>query len=214
MQKRLTVAVAALVFAAACQHEPTAALTSNELVLAQNGQIIADNVAASTTGGTNFEGWFRRALDTLRTTDDPVAKAYLDSAAINRDSAFAARMRGDTAAARAFLRAAFRDVLSAVIELFPNAPQQTGAAVDSVVAKIDSLIGSQPAPRIRRLLAHIDTLRASADSALKAGDKVTALALNLRSMQILHRLVEHVEHAEDSGRDHDEMADHEMEDGD
>jgi hypothetical protein len=214
MYKRTTVALAALLFAAACQHEPTAAVSSNELVLAQNAQIIADNVAASREGGTNFEGWIRRAIDTLRTTDDPVAKAYLDSARINRDSAWAARERGDTAAARAFARAAFRDVLSAVIELFPNAPQQTGAAVDSVVAKINSLIGSDSAPRIRRLIAHIDTLRASADSALNAGDKVTALALNLRSMQILHRLVEHVEHAEDSDRDHDDMADHEMEDGD
>lgn len=212
MHKRFTVAVAALLFAAACQHEPTGAVSANELLLAQSGQIIADNVASSSIGGTNFEGWFRRVLDTLRTTDNPVAKAYLDSARINRDSAWAAFQRGDTAAARAFRKAAFRDVLSAVIALFPNSPQQTGAAVDTAVAKIDSLLGNRDAPRIRRLLAHVKVLRASADSALNAGDKVTALALNLRSMQILHRLVEHVEHAEDTDRDHDEMADHEMED--
>jgi hypothetical protein len=212
MHRRFTVALAALLFAAACQHEPTGTVSSNELLLAQSGQIIADNVASSLTGGTNFEGWFRRVLDTLRTTDNPVAKAYLDSARINRDSAWAAFERGDTTAARAFRTAAFRDVLSAVIALFPNAPQQTGAAVDTAVAKIDSLLGNRDAPRIRRLLAHVKVLRASADSALNAGDKVTALALNLRSMQILHRLVEHVEHAEDSDRDHDEMADHEMED--
>jgi len=37
---------------------------------------------------------------------------------------------------------------------------------------------------------------------------VTALSLNLRSIQILHRLVEHVR---DNHRDHDEVADGEME---
>jgi len=44
---------------------------------------------------------------------------------------------------------------------------------------------------------------------LASGDSVTALALNLRSMQILHRLVEHVR---ENHRDHDEVADGEMED--
>ncbi len=128
---------------------------------------------------------------------------------MNRDSAWAAVQRGDTAAARAFRRAAFRDVLSAVIELFPNAPERTGAAVDTAVARIERFLGDRDAPRIRRILAHIDTLRASADSALGAGDKVTALALNLRSLQILHRLVEHVRY---EFHDHDDVADREMED--
>lgn len=208
MFKRLTVATAALLCVAACSQDPTSAASSNELVLAQNAQVIADNVAASPSGGTNLDGWFWRVIDTLRTTDDPVAKAYLDSARVNRDSAWAAFQRGDTTAARAFRKAAFRDLLSAVIELFPDAPQKTGAAVDSAVAKIENFLGTRDAPRIRALLAHVDTLRAEADSALAAGDKVTALALNLRSMQILHRLVEHVR---DESGDHDGVADNEME---
>ncbi|HTI06202.1 MAG TPA: hypothetical protein VL549_12850, partial [Gemmatimonadales bacterium] len=145
----------------------------------------------------------------LRTTDDAVAKAYLDSARVNRDSAWAAFQRGDTTAARAFRKAAFRDVLSAVIELFPNAPQRTGAAVDSAVARIENFLGDRAAPRIRAVLAHVDSLRAEADAALGAGDGVTALWLNLRSMQILHRLVEHVR---DERHDHDGVADNEMED--
>jgi hypothetical protein len=210
MHRRMIVAAAAfLFFASACQHDPTAGITQNEVVLAQNAQIIADNVAANREGGTNFEGWFRRLIDTLQTTNNPVALAYLDSARSNRDSAHAAFERGDTAAARAFRRAAFRDLLSAVIAIFPNAPQQTGAAVDTAIAKIDSLLGNRDAPRIRALLQHVKDLRATADSALAKGDKVTALALNLRSMQILHRLVEHVE---ELNEDHDEVADHEMED--
>jgi hypothetical protein len=209
MHKRMTIALAALTFAAtACSQDPTGA-ASNELVLAQNSQNIADNVAASRTGGTTYEGWFRRVVDTLRSTNDPVAIAYLDSARINRDSAWAARERGDTAAARAFRRAAFRDVLSAVIELFPNAPERTGAAVDSAVARIENFLGTRDAPRIRAILAHVKDLRTQAEAALTAGDKVTALSLNLRSLQILHRLVEHVR---DNHEDHDEVADGEMED--
>src|ERR1041385_7065054 len=142
MLKRVTVATAALVFLAACSQDPTSAGSSNELVLAQNSQTIADNVAAS-TGGMNCDGLFRRVIDTLRTTDDPVARAYLDSARVNRDSAWAAFQRGDTAAARAFRKAAFRDVLSAVIELFPDAPQRTGAARPGTARSEERRVGKE-----------------------------------------------------------------------
>ena len=208
MLRKMTVAVAALSLAAACNQDPTGTSSTNELILAQNAQTIADNVAATPGGGTTCEGWFRRVLDTLRTTDDPVAIAYLDSARINRDSARAAFERGDTAAARAFRRAAFRDVLSAVIELFPNAPERTGLAVDNAIDKIEKFLGGRDAPRIRAVLAHVKELRVQADQAFVNGDKVTALALNLRAMQVLHRLVEHVRYA---NHDHDAVADGEME---
>ena len=99
-------------------------------------------------------------------------------------------------------------MLAAIIELFPNAPARTGAAVDTAVAKIENFLGDRDAPRIRALLAHVKDLRNQADAALASGDSVTALALNLRSMQILHRLVEHVR---DHHRNHDEVADSEME---
>ena len=208
MFRKMTVAVAALSLAAACNQDPTGTSSTNELILAQNAQTIADNVAATPGGGTTCEGWFRRVLDTLRTTDDPVAIAYLDSARMNRDSARAAFERGDTAAARAFRRAAFRDVLAAVIELFPNAPERTGLAVDNAIDKIEKFLGGRDAPRIRAVLAHVKELRVQADQAFVNGDKVTALALNLRAMQILHRLVEHVRYA---NHDHDAVADGEME---
>ncbi len=208
MFRKMTVAVAALSLAAACNQDPTGTSSTNELILAQNAQTIADNVAATPGGGTTCEGWFRRVLDTLRTTDDPVAIAYLDSARMNRDSARAAFERGDTAAARAFRRAAFRDVLSAVIELFPNAPERTGLAVDNAIDKIEKFLGGRDAPRMRAVLAHVKELRVQADQAFVNGDKVTALALNLRAMQILHRLVEHVRYA---NHDHDAVADGEME---
>ena len=208
MLRKMTVAVAALSLAAACNQDPTGTSSTYELILAQNAQTIADNVAATPGGGTTCEGWFRRVLDTLRTTDDPVATAYLDSARMNRDSARAAFERGDTAAARAFRRAAFRDVLSAVIELFPNAPERTGLAVDNAIDKIEKFLGGRDAPRMRAVLAHVKELRVQADQAFVNGDKVTALALNLRAMQVLHRLVVHVRYA---NHDHDAVADGEME---
>jgi len=207
MHKRMTIALAALTLAAACSKDPAGA-SSDELILAQNAQAIADNVAATPAGGTTYEGWFRRLLDTLRTTDDAVARAYLDSAHASRDSAWAAFQRGDTAAARADRRAAFRYVLSAVIELFPNAPERTGVAVDNAIDRIEKFLGDRDASRIRAILAHVKDLRTQAEAALTSGDKVTALALNLGGMQILHRLVEHIR---DNHRDHDEVADQEME---
>ena len=207
MHKRMTIALAALTLAAACSKDPAGA-SSDELILAQNAQAIADNVAATPAGGTTYEGWFRRLVDTLRTTDDAVARAYLDSAHASRDSAWAAFQRGDTAAARADRRAAFRYVLSAVIELFPNAPERTGVAVDNAIDRIEKFLGDRDAPRIRAILAHVKDLRTQAEAALTSGDKVTALALNLGGMQILHRLVEHIR---DNHRDHDEVADQEME---
>jgi hypothetical protein len=208
MYKRMTIALAAVTFAAACSQDPTGAST-NELMLAQNAQTIADNVAASSTGGTTCEGWFRRLLDTLRTTDNAAAQMDLDSAHVYRDSALAAWQRGDTATARADRRTAFRFVLAAVIEIFPNAPERTGLAVDNAIDKIEKFLGGRDAPRIRAILAHVKELRVEADQAFVGGDKVTALALNLRGIQILHRLVEHVR---DNHRDHDDVADGEMED--
>jgi hypothetical protein len=204
MHTQVTAALAAVLVAAACSQEPTG-VSSSELALAQDAQLIAQDVAATT--GASYEGWWARLRDTLRTTDDPEARAFLDQAAVYRDSARAAWAAGDTTAARGYRRLAFRSVLAAVIELFPNAPERTGLAVDQAIVRIERLLGGRDAPRIRLILAHVKELRAEADRALAAGDKVTALALNLRGMQILHRLVEHIR---DAHRDHDAVADSEM----
>jgi hypothetical protein len=204
MRRTLTTALAATLLVAGCSQEPTAA--GDELALAQSAQLIAQDVA--TTSRTTHEGWIHRLLDTLRTTDDPEALAFLEQARAYRDSARAAWEAGDAAAARAYARLAFRAVLSAVIEIYPNAPERTGLAVDQAIVRIEQFLGGRDAPRIRAILGHVKALRASADAAFSAGDKVTALALNLRGMQILHRLVEHVR---DAHSDHDDVADAEME---
>lgn len=204
MLRRILSGLAVAAFAAACSADTTAPL-SEEAMLAQDAQIIAQQVGAAT--GTTHERWFERLRDTLRTTDDPEARAFLEQSRAYRDSAQRAFEAGDREAARRYYHLAFRAMLSAVVELFPNAPARTGAAVDQAVARIEEHLGTREAPRIRAVLMHVRDLRNQADIALANGEPVTALAINLRAMQILHRMVEHLR----EGIDHDATADRQME---
>ena len=189
---------------AACGREATGP-TADELALAHDAQSIARSAAASS--GATHEGWLHRLLDTLRTTDDPEARAFLERARAYRDSAHTAREAGNYEEARRYARLAFRSVLAAVLEIYPNAAARTGAVVDNVILRIEEFLGDRDAPRIRRVLAHVRELRVMANRAAAAGDNVTALALNLRGMQILHRLVEHIRDIQD----HDGVADAQLE---
>ena len=204
MRKHMTAALAAVLVAVGCSQEPTAP-QAEELVLAQQAEAIARDVA--TTTEATHEGWLRRLFAALRDTDDPEAQACLAEARELRAQARAAFEAGDRELARQLWRESFRKVLCAVIEVFPNAPERTGLAVDQAIVRIETFLGGRDAPRIRLVLAHVKELRAEADRALAAGDKVTALALNLRGIQILHFLVEHIR---DAHADHDAVADDEM----
>jgi hypothetical protein len=204
MRTKMTAALAAVLVAAACSQDANAP-QAEELILAQQAETIARDVA--TTSEATHEGWLRRLFVALRETDDPEAQACLAEARDLREQARAAAAAGNRELARQLWRESFLKVLCAVIEVFPNAPERTGLAVDQAIVRIETLLGGRDAPRIRLVLAHVKELRAEADRALAAGDKVTALALNLRGIQILHRLVEHIR---DAHRDHDEVADSEM----
>lgn len=204
MLRRILPGLAVAAFAVACSTDTTAPL-STEAVLALDAQVIAQEVGAAT--GATHERWFERLRDTLRTTDDPEALAFMEQYRAYRDSAHRAFEAGDREAARRYHHLAFRAMLSAVVELFPNAPARTGAAVDQAVARIEEHLGTREAPRIRAVLMHVRDLRNQADIALANGEPVTALAINLRAMQILHRMVEHLR----AGIDHDGMADRQME---
>jgi hypothetical protein len=206
MHKRMTIAVAVMLTVAACQQEPTS-VSPNELVLAQEAQVIVADVAATRDGGTHYDGWLSRLFEALRTTDDPEARACLEEARTLRQQARAALEAGDRELARQLFRESFLKVLCAVVEVFPNAAARTGLAVDQAIERIENFLGDREAPRIRAILAHVKELRVQAEAALASGDQVTALALNLRGMQILHRLVEHIR---DRHTDHDERADGEM----
>jgi len=204
MLRRIFSGLAVVLLAAACSADSAGPL-SDEVVLAQEAQVIAQEVGAAT--GATHERWIARLLDTLRTTDDPEALAFLQQAREYRELARQAREAGDFEAAREYLHLSFRALLSAVIEIYPNAPARTGAAVDEAVARIELRLGDREAPRIRRVLMHVRDLRNQADFALANGEPVVALAINLRAMQILHRMVEHLR----AGIDHDGTADRQME---
>jgi hypothetical protein len=205
MRRKMTVALAAVLVATACGQDPISP-QAEELILAQQAEAIARDVA--TTTEATHEGWLRRLFAALRNTDDPEAQACLAEARNLREQARAAFAAGNRELARQLWRESFLKVLCAVIEVFPNAPERTGLAVDQTIVRIETFLGGRDAPRIRAILGHVKELRASADAAFAEGDKVTALALNLRGIQILHRLVEHIR---DVHRDHDEVADSEME---
>lgn len=204
MRKQMTAALAAMIVAAGCSQDTTGP-QAGELILAQQAEAIARDVA--TTTEATHEGWLRRLFAALRNTDDPEAQVCLAEARDLREQARAAFAAGDRELARQLWRESFRKVLCAVIEVFPNAPERTGLAVDQAIVRIETFLGGRDAPRIRLVLAHVKELRAEADRAFAAGDKVTALALNLRGIQILHRLVEHIR---DRIQDHDGMADAQM----
>lgn len=201
MKRSYLAGIALVALAAACSDTP-AGPSQNELVLAQDAQAIAQSVGSNwdRPWGVSHMGWLRRLLDTLRTTDDPEARAFLEQARAYRDSAAAALRAGDRMGAREYFHKSFIAILSAVVEVFPNAPARTGAAVDEIVTRIETRLGDAEAPRIRRVLAYVDGLRTQADAALANGELVDALLLNLRCLDILHRLVHHLR----DGMDHRE----------
>lgn len=194
--KRLGITAAALALAvAACTQEP-AAPAADELVLAQEAQVLVEQEAA--VSHAHYLGWLGRLLTALRTTDDPEARAFLEQAREYREQAGAALRAGDREEARRLFELAFRAVLSAVIELFPNAPERAGEVVDAAVARIETKLGDREAPRIRRILEHVKDLR---EEAAAAEDPVTELAINLRAFHLLHRLVHFVRNVSDRPTD-------------
>ena len=200
--KRIATIAAAGLLLVGCAENPMSPAEA-ELALAQEAQELVANDVSSLHH--DYFGWVARLFAALRNTEDPEALAFLAQAKEYQALAAEARRAGDYEAAREYYRLAFRAVLSAVIEIFPNAPQRTGELVDNVVARIEARLGDREAPRIRRILAHVKELRAEADA---VDDPVTQLAINLRCVQILHRLVHHVRWVTDHERDR--VADDEM----
>ena len=191
MRTRIAGSLAVALLLSACEKD-TAAVATDELVLADQAQLMAREI--TTTTSTTYEGWLRHLWDALHHTDDPEAQACLAEARELHHQARAALEAGDHELARDLFHQAFLKVLCAVVEVFPDAPERTALDHD--------------APRIRDVLAQVKVLRAEADATLAAGDKVGALALNLEALQILHGLVSHVR---EHHADHGEVAGAEME---
>jgi len=197
-------AVMALALSACSEDATNPTSSGSEIELASLAAADAEAVAAATR--TDAARWFADLFDRLRQTDDPEAQACLAEARELRAQAHDAFEAGDREKARRLLHESFRKMLCAVIEVFPNAPERTGNAVDEIVTRISERLGDREAPRIRRVLAHVEQLRADAEAALTAGDTITALELNLRSMHLLRRLMVYMHHARD-GEDTDRCTD-------
>lgn len=198
-------ALAAVVMVAACAQDLSGPQTE-ELVIAPEVEAIARDVANTTA--TTHEHWVARLLAALRHTDNAAAQACLAEARRLREAARLALAAGNRVLARELLRDSWLQVLCAVVEVFPNAAERTGMAVDNALERIDAFLGDRDAPRIRAILEHVTDLRARARSELAEGHEVTALDLNLRALWILHRLRDHIR----VGRDeHDGVARDEME---
>jgi len=205
MRTRVAGSLAVALLLSACEKD-TAAVATDELVLADQAQLMAREI--TTTTSTTYEGWLQHLWDALHHTDDPEAQACLAEARELHHQARAALEAGDHELARDLFHQAFLKVLCAVVEVFPDAPERTALAADEAIGRIEHLLGDHDAPRIRDVLAQVKVLRAEADATLAAGDKVGALALNLEALQILHGLVSHVR---EHHADHGEVAGAEME---
>jgi hypothetical protein len=205
MRTRIATALAISLLLSACEKDP-AAVATDELVLAQQAQLMAREI--TTTTSTHYEGWLQHMWEALRHADDPEAQACLAEARELHHQAWAALAAGNHELARDLSHQGFLKVLCAVVEVFPDAPERAGLAADEAIGRIEHWLGDRDAPRIRGVLAQVKELRAQADAALADGDKVGALALNLKALQILHELVSHVR--EHHG-DHGEVAGAEME---
>lgn len=187
---------------AACSKEVTAPTT--EAVLAQQSQGIAQEMLSSTQ--TTHESLLQHALDALHHHPDAEAEACLAAARDLHHQARAAHDAGDLELAAQLAQQSFQKILCVVVEVFPDAPARTGLAADEAIARIEHWLGTRDAPHIRQVLDHVKELRSQAEAALGGGDQIGALALNLRAIQILHRLANHLsEH-----HDHDGVANSEL----
>lgn len=192
-------------FSAACDKDAASpAFPTPEPLLVQQAQGIAQDVLSATR--TTHESLLRHALDALHNHPDPEAEACLAEARELHHQARAAHDAGNLELAAELNHASLLKLLCAVVEVFPDAPARTGAAVDEAVARIEHWLGDREAPHIREVLAHVKALRTEAEAALSEGNSVEALALNLRATQILHRLASHLADA----HDHDSVANSEM----
>lgn len=193
-----TTTLTALILAAAvtaCGQDPASsaeeegAVSESEARLAATLETAADSMMQARGGRPN--PLLRRFVEAVRASGDSVAMALLDESRALLDSARAAREAGDRDAARGHLEASREALCDAVVMVLPDAYEETGALVDTIVTRITARLGDAEAPRIRRALAIVDSLRTEA-SAAAASDEGHALSLNLRALTMLRQLREQV----------------------
>jgi len=184
---------------AACAKEPTDARRDTTIQTpTQTEAALATGFAQSADSAAQRAGApLPRLLDLffaeLRAHPNPEARALLEQSRALADSGRAARQAGDDAAARAYWIAAHETLFDAIVLVLPNAYERTGGVVDDILARITAALGDREAPRIRQALELVRRVRAEAATAA-ATDEGHALALNMRALEILKRLHEHLDH--------------------
>ena len=194
--RRIAVASTIVIFAAfaACSREspvPTdASAPAPEASLALNLAGSADSAARA--GGNTMDLVLQAFRAALAQQDNPRARALVEQSRALADSGRAAAQTNHPDAARRYFEAAHDALCRAVVLVLPNAAHRIGAQVDTLRARMLVRLDTAAAPRIRAVLGFVGTLRAQSDSAAAAGDPAQALGLNIRAMDTLRAMQQHL----------------------
>jgi hypothetical protein len=195
--RHVAVATALMAFAAlaACSHDqsvPTDASTpAPEAALALSLSGSADSAARA--GGSTMDLLLQAFRAALAQQDNPRARALAEQSRALADSGRAAARARNPEAARRYFEAAHDALCRAVVLVLPNAARRIGAQVDTLRARMLIRLDTAAAPRIRAVLGFVAGLRAQSDTAAAAGDPAKALGLNVRAMDTLRALQQHLQ---------------------
>jgi hypothetical protein len=195
---RLAVATTLVTFAAlaACSREgsvPTeTSAPAPEANLALSLAGTADSAARA--GGSTMDLLLQAVRTALAQQDNPRARALLDQSRALADSGRAAAQARHPEAARRYFEAAHDALCRGIVLVLPNAARRIGAQVDTIRARMLVRLDTVAAPRIRAVLGFVADLRGQSDSAAATGDPAKALGLNVRAMDTLRALQQHLQH--------------------
>jgi hypothetical protein len=194
--RRLAIALVTFAALAACGREssvPTeASVPAPEASLALSLAGTADSAARA--GGSTMDLLLQVVRSSMARQDNPRARALLERSRALADSGRAAAQARNPDVARRYFEAAHDALCRAIVLVLPDAARRMGAQVDTIRARMLVRLDTAAAPRIRAVLGFVGTLRAQSDSAAAAGDPAKALGLNIRAMDTLRALQQHLQH--------------------
>lgn len=202
-------AVLTLAALAACGRDASTPTDQESALTVEGNLAISLSGSADSAGqrqGTTLDRLLEAFHAQLRLTDNPRARTLLAQSRALADSGRTVARAGDRATARTYFEAAHEKLFRAVVLVMPNAATRIGAAVDTIRTRMLIRLDTNPAPRIRQVLIFVGTLRTRADAALAAGETWRALALNVRAMETLRTLRQHLQRPGGNGLPGDQGA--------
>jgi hypothetical protein len=194
---RVAVVSTLLIFSAftACSREspvPTdASAPVPEATLALSLAGSADSAARA--GQNTVDLLLRAVRASLAQLDRPRARTLLERSRALADSGRSAARAGSADVARRYFQAAHHALFRAVILVLPNAGRRIGAQVDTIRTRMLVRLDTAAAPRIRAVLGFVADLRRQADAAVASGDLAKGLGLNVRALETLRALQQHLQ---------------------